>query len=97
MIVDKKENKLQKGSAYNIDILVLGVIALINGVLGLPFVCAATVRSVAHVSALTVISRNQAPGESAKIEYIIEQRVSNLLVHILIGKELSSLSFVCRQ
>lgn len=86
MIVGKKENKLKKGSAYNLDILVLGFVALLHGLFGLPFVCAATVRSVAHVSSLTVVSTNHAPGESAKIEGVIEQRVSNLLVHILVGE-----------
>lgn len=86
MIVDKKENKLRKGSGFHLDVLVLGFCALINGVLGVPFVCAATVRSVAHTSALTVMSRNHAPGERAKLEKIIEQRLSNLLVHVLIGQ-----------
>lgn len=75
-----------KGSGYNLDIISLGFISLINGLLGLPFVCAATVRSVAHLSALAVISTNHAPGESPKLERVVEQRVSNFLVHVLVGK-----------
>lgn len=35
--MDKKENKLQKGSGFHLDILVLGFSALINGVLGKVF------------------------------------------------------------
>lgn len=96
MIVNKKENKLQKGGGYNLDIIVLGFIAMLHGLFGLPFVCAATVRSVSHVSALTVVSTNHAPGESAKIERVLEQRVSNLLVHLLIG-ELCTLIYAARQ
>jgi len=38
VIVDKKENKLRKGSGFHLDMLVLGFIALINGFLGVPFV-----------------------------------------------------------
>ena len=86
VIVDQKENKLRKGSAYHLDVLILGVGALINGFIGVPFVCAATVRSVAHTSALTVMSRNHAPGERPKLEMVVEQRVSNFLVHVMIGE-----------
>ena len=35
MIVDKKENKLRKGSGFHLDILVLGFAALINGIIGM--------------------------------------------------------------
>ncbi|XP_067931352.1 band 3 anion transport protein-like isoform X2 [Watersipora subatra] len=87
-IVDKKENKLQKGSAFHLDILIVGVAALINGFLGVPFVCAATVRTVSHTSALTIMSTNHAPGERAKLERVIEQRLSNLLVHLLMAASL---------
>ena len=58
---------------------------------GVPFVCAATVRSVAHTSALTVVSRSHAPGEHPKLEKVIEQRLSNFLVHVLIGMIQTSL------
>ena len=42
-------------------------------------------RSVTHVSALTVFSKNVAPGEKPKLEGVLEQRVTSFLVHILIG------------
>lgn len=37
------------------------------GLIGAPFMCAATVRSVAHVSALTVMSQTHAPGDKPHI------------------------------
>lgn len=86
MIINKSEHKLQKGTGFHLDILLMGVFALINGFMGLPFMTCATVRSVSHTSALTAITRNVAPGEQPKLERVIEQRVSNLVVHILIGK-----------
>ena len=87
MIVNKKEHKLQKGTGFHLDIFLMGVFGLINGFMGLPFVTCATVRSVAHTSALTVISKNHAPGEQPKLEKIIEQRMTNFGVHILVGKQ----------
>jgi len=86
MIVNKREHKLQKGTGFHLDILLMGVFSALGGVLGLPFVTCATVRSVSHTSALTVISRNHAPGEQPKLDRVIEQRMSNLVVHILIGE-----------
>ena len=56
-----------------------------SGVIGLPFLCAATVRSVTHLNALCVYSKTYAPGEKPKLEYVIEQRVTAIFVHIIIG------------
>lgn len=88
MIVNKKEHKLNKGTGFHVDLLLMGVFAAINGFMALPFLTCATVRSVAHTSALTVISKNHAPGEQPKLEKVIEQRVTNFGVHILVGKKL---------
>ena len=53
---------------------------------GLPLLNAATVRSVTHVNALAVYSRTYAPGEKPKLQYVIEQRITAIGAHILIGK-----------
>lgn len=58
---------------------------MISGFFGLPWVCAATVRSIAHVSALTVMSRTHAPGEKPHLVEVKEQRISALTVAALIG------------
>ena len=55
------------------------------GFFGLPWVCAATVRSIAHISALTVMSRTHAPGEKPHLIEVKEQRMSNLSVSLLVG------------
>lgn len=55
------------------------------GFIGAPWMCAATVRSVAHVSAVTVMSRTHAPGEKPHLIEVKEQRVSGLTVAILVG------------
>ena len=53
-----------------------------------PWLCAATVRAVAHVSALTVMSTTHAPGEKARVVEVKDQRLSALAVSLLIGLSL---------
>lgn len=67
LIIAKKERKLQKGSGFHLDIVLVNVINLMCGVIGAPWMSAATVRSVAHVSSLTVMSRTHAPGQKPHI------------------------------
>lgn len=57
LIVDKPERGLKKGSGLHLDIVILGFLNTCCGLFGTPWHCAATVRSVTHVSALTVMSR----------------------------------------
>jgi len=66
--------------------LVIGLLTLVAGFMGAPFLVAATVRSVAHVSSLSVFSRTHAPGEKPQLVRMYEQRLTALAVHILIGK-----------
>ena len=85
LIIDKKERKLRKGSGFHLDIVIICLINVLSGFMGAPWICAATVRSIAHVAALTVMSRTHAPGEKPHIVEVKEQRVSSLMVAILIG------------
>ena len=85
MIINKPDRNLKKGTGYHLDLLLIGVFATISGVLGAPLLCVATVRSMTHVSALAVYSRTHAPGEKPKLLEVKEQRVTGLLVHIMIG------------
>lgn len=55
---------------------------------GLPWLAAATVRSVTHANALTVMSKAVAPGDKPKIQEVKEQRVTGLLVALLVGLSL---------
>ncbi len=57
----------------------------VSGMFGLPLLNAATVRSVTHVNALAVYSRTFAPGEKPRLKYVIEQRITAIGAHILIG------------
>ncbi|CAH1133077.1 unnamed protein product [Ceutorhynchus assimilis] len=85
LILDKKERKLQKGAGYHLDIVLLSLTNILCGFFGFPWMCAATVRSIAHTSALTVMSRTHAPGQKPFLIEVKEQRLTSLCVAILIG------------
>jgi hypothetical protein len=56
LILDKPERKLKKGSGFHWDIVLLCFLNAFCGLFGMPWHCAAAVRSVAHISAATVMS-----------------------------------------
>ena len=84
-IVQSAENKLQKGSTYHWDLVVVGVLLGACSLLGLPWLVAATVRSVNHVREL---STTEGSGESSRVGSVLENRVSPLMVHALIAVSL---------
>jgi solute carrier family 4 anion exchanger 2 len=85
LIVDKPERGLKKGSGLHMDIVLLCFLNLVCGFFGMPWHCAATVRSVTHVSAVTIMSRTHAPGDKAHISDVKEQRISGFFVALLVG------------
>nr|XP_050853768.1 anion exchange protein 2 isoform X2 [Vespula vulgaris] len=85
LIIDKKERKLRKGNGYHMDIVVVCLMNVGCGLMGAPWCSAASVRSLTHVSAVTIMSRTHAPGDKPHIVEVKEQRVSALLVAILMG------------
>lgn len=57
LIVDKPDRGLKKGSGLHWDIVLLCLLNCACGLFGMPWHCAATVRSVTHVSSVTIMSR----------------------------------------
>ncbi|XP_053295186.1 anion exchange protein 3 [Pleuronectes platessa] len=85
LIVSKKERHLVKGSGFHLDLLLIVTLGAFCPLFGLPWLTAATVRSVTHVNALTVMSKATAPGEKPMIQEVKEQRLTGLLVAVLVG------------
>ncbi|XP_061710644.1 band 3 anion transport protein isoform X2 [Cydia pomonella] len=85
LIIDKPERHLKKGSGFHMDIVIMSFVNCICGMFGAPWQCVATVRSVSHVSALTVMSTTHAPGDKPYIVEVKEQRLTGLLVSFLVG------------
>ncbi|NXT95065.1 B3A2 protein, partial [Anhinga rufa] len=85
LIISKKERMLQKGSGFHLDLLLIVAMGGFFALFGLPWLAAATVRSVTHANALTIMSKAVAPGDKPKIQEVKEQRVTGLLVAVLVG------------
>lgn len=62
---------------------------VINSLFGLPWLCAAPVRTLAHWASLTTYSQSNIPGEKNKLISVKEQRITGIIVHIAIGINLS--------
>lgn len=82
------------------DIVLISYLNILCGLMGAPFVCVATVRSVSHVSALTVMSTDHAPGEKPYIKEVkgesnyienINKTVVSYFFHNLSEQRLSAL------
>lgn len=85
VIINRKEHKLKKGCGYHLDLLVVAVMLAVCSVMGLPWFVAATVLSISHVNSLKVESECSAPGEQPKFLGIREQRITGLMIFVLMG------------
>ncbi|XP_053569229.1 anion exchange protein 2 [Bombina bombina] len=85
LIISKKERMMVKGSGFHLDLLLIVLMGGVSAFFGLPWLAATTVRSVTHANALTVMSKAVAPGDKPKIQEVKEQRVTGLLVAVLVG------------
>ncbi|KAM9789339.1 anion exchange protein 2a [Neosynchiropus ocellatus] len=85
LIVSKKERMLRKGTGFHLDLLIIVLVGGVSALFGLPWLSAATVRSVTHTNALTVMSKAVNSGDPAHIQEVKEQRVTGFLVALLVG------------
>uniref|UniRef100_A0A8C5R176 Anion exchange protein n=1 Tax=Leptobrachium leishanense TaxID=445787 RepID=A0A8C5R176_9ANUR len=85
VIINRKEHKLKKACGYHLDLLMVGVMLGVCSVMGLPWFVAATVLSITHVNSLKLESECSAPGEQPKFLGIREQRVTGLMIFVLMG------------
>ena len=84
-LIMMEKTKEEKGAGLHLDVVLLSFINMGCGLFGGPWICAATVRAVAHVSALTVVAASNIPGEPHKTVGVRDQRVTFLTVSILLG------------
>ncbi|MGH0171190.1 UNVERIFIED_CONTAM: hypothetical protein FKN15_060306 [Acipenser sinensis] len=85
VIINRKEHKLVKGCGYHLDLLMVGVMLGVCSIMGLPWFVAATVLSISHVNSLKLESECSAPGEQPKFLGIREQRLTGLMIFVLMG------------
>ncbi|KAK6166260.1 hypothetical protein SNE40_023003 [Patella caerulea] len=85
VIVNRKENKLKKGHGYHLDLFIVASLIIVNSFLGLPWFVAATVLSINHVNSLKKESQCAAPGEKPKFLGIRENRLTGVMIFLMIG------------
>lgn len=90
-LVNSPAYRLRKGSGYHLDLLVVGLLVGVCSLFGLPWMVAATVRSLNHVRSLADIDDN---GDGERILGVAENRVTPLAVHLLVGASLLLLSLL---
>lgn len=88
-LINSPDHKLRKGAAYHLDLAVIGVLMGACSIFGLPWLVAATVRSLNHVRSLATSEEvTSAGGTHDRILHVRETRVTGLAIHILIGLSL---------
>lgn len=75
----------QKGCGYHLDLLMVAVMLAVCSIMGLPWFVAATVLSISHVNSLKLESESSAPGEQPRFLGIREQRLTGLVIFLLMG------------
>ncbi|OAF68111.1 hypothetical protein A3Q56_04159 [Intoshia linei] len=85
VIVNRKENKLNKSAGYHLDMFLIVLFIPIMALFGFPWFLAAPVLSMNHIASLTIESEANAPGEQPRFIGIREQRVTGLLSYLLVG------------
>lgn len=86
-LVNSRDHKLQKGEAYHYDLLVVGALIGVCSLFGLPWLVAATVRSLNHVRSLATLEEVVSKGGdvSERVIHVRETRVTGTAIHLLLG------------
>ena len=84
-LVNDRQYRLKKGAGYHLDLLIVGLLVGVCSLFGLPWMVAATVRSLNHVRSLAEFENH---GGREVLTGVRENRVSVLLVHLMVGVSL---------
>ncbi len=89
-LVNRSEHHLQKGAAYHHDLGLMGLLIGASSLFGLPWLVAATVRSLNHVRSLATVEEvvTRYGDTHERIIHVQENRVSGLAIHLLIAVSL---------
>jgi hypothetical protein len=94
-LVNAPDNKLKKGPGFHLDLLVVGLIVAIGSMFALPWIVAATVHALNHVKSLATTEVIETGGVRREvISSVRENRVSALMIHVLIGTSILFLGVI---
>lgn len=83
-LVNNPDNKLKKGAAYNLDMVALGMITGVLSLVGLPWMCGATVQSMNHVRAMAETELNEETNQM-EITEVTETRLTGFIIHAMLA------------
>ena len=97
-LVNSPDNNLKKGESYHLDLAVVGVLVGVCSIFGLPWLVAATVRSLNHLRSLAITEDtvDAKGGTRTRILRVRENRVTAVAIHLLLGGTLLFLPFLER-
>ncbi|MFC1759624.1 PTS sugar transporter subunit IIA, partial [Planctomycetota bacterium] len=83
-LVNSRDNNLQKGESYHLDLAVVGGLVAVCSVFGLPWLVAATVRSLNHVRSLATTEEvfDKMGQAHTHILHVRENRVTAIAIHV---------------
>jgi len=94
-LVNNPDNKLKKGAAYNLDMVALGIITGVLSILGLPWMCGATVQSMNHVRAMAETKLNEETNQM-EITEVTETRLTGFIIHAMLASTVLLLPLIKR-
>ncbi len=89
-LVNSPDNRLEKGSAYHLDLAVIGIMLGFCSLFGLPWIAAATVRSLNHVRSLATTEEkvDKSGSTHTHILHVRETRITGFTIHLFMGLSL---------
>ena len=95
-LVNSSDHNLKKGVGYHLDLAVVSVLTGICSLLGMPWLVAATVRSLNHVRSLATMEVVVKPDgyKHERVLHVRENRITGLVTGVLIGSTLLFLPFM---
>ncbi|MFQ5731136.1 MAG: PTS sugar transporter subunit IIA [Planctomycetaceae bacterium] len=92
-LINSPDHKLKRGTAYHLDLAVVGGMIGACSLFGLPWLVAATVRSLNHVRSLATTEEAVSGRGDAReqILHVRENRLTAFAIHLLIGLSLLAL------
>ena len=95
-LVNSSDNNLQKGESYHLDLGVVGILVAVCSLFGLPWLVAATVRSLNHVRSLATTEEvvDSFGDHHTQILHVRENRLTGIAIHLMIGLSLLLLPFL---
>jgi len=79
--VNAPRHKLNKPAAYHQDLGALGIVTFVLSIFGLPWMCAATIQSLAHIRSMAEYEKNNNDVKSEELSSVVETRLTGFLVH----------------